>query len=105
MKPQKPPAITVISNLALASMVSQVGCITVVIVVGALLLGLWLDNVLGTKPFLTIALLLLSVPVSTYSLVRIALSTAAQFQAATGEQPTTTGDQSTNDLKDDGSRE
>lgn len=75
-------------NLALAGMVSQIGCVTVVIVVGALLAGLWLDNVLDTKPLMTVALLLFSVPVSMYSLVRIALSTAAQFQAQNA-QPTT----------------
>ena len=67
-------------NLALASTVSQVGCVTVVIVVGALLLGLWLDNLLDTKPILTIVCILASIPVSLFSLVRIALSAAARIQ-------------------------
>jgi F0F1-type ATP synthase assembly protein I len=91
---KEPTPKTVAANLALAGMVSQVGCITVVIVVGALLLGLWLDRLLDTRPVLTVALLLLSIPVSLYSLVRIALSTAEQFRlssdqfAKTDNQPT-----------------
>lgn len=73
----------VVKNLALASMMSQVGCVTVVIVIGALLLGLWVDSQFDTKPLFTIVFLLGSIPVSLYSLVRVALSTAAQFQAET----------------------
>jgi F0F1-type ATP synthase assembly protein I len=68
-------------NLVLAGMVSQVGCVTVVIVVGALLAGLWADSLFNTKPLLTVLFLLLSIPVSLYSLVRVALSTAAQLQS------------------------
>ncbi len=71
----------VAKNLALAGMMSQVGCVTVVIVVGALLGGLWVDSLFNTKPLFTILFLILSIPVSVYSLVRVALSTAAQFQA------------------------
>lgn len=70
----------VIKNLALASMMSQVGCVTVVIILGALLLGLWVDSQFDTKPLFTIVFLLGSIPVSVYSLVRVALSTAAQMQ-------------------------
>ena len=68
-------------NLVLAGMVSQVGCVTVVIVVGALLGGLWADSLFNTSPLFTVLFLLLSIPVSVYSLVRVALSTAAQFQS------------------------
>jgi len=51
-------------NLLLAGVVSQVGCVTVVIVVVALLLGLWLDARLGTRPWATIGALIASVPVT-----------------------------------------
>ena len=71
----------VVKNLALAGMLSQVGCVTVVIVVGALLAGLWIDSLFNTRPLFTIVFLLASIPVSLYSLVRTALSTAAQLQA------------------------
>ena len=70
----------VAKNLALAGMMSQVGCVTVVIVVGALLGGLWVDSLVNTRPLFTVLFLILSIPVSLYSLVRVALSTAAQFQ-------------------------
>lgn len=68
-------------GLALASTVSQVGCVTVVIIIASLLLGLWLDNLLDTKPILTIVCILASIPVSLFSLVRIALSAATRIQA------------------------
>ncbi len=71
----------IVKNLALASMLSQIGCITIVIVIGALLAGLWVDNLFHTKPLFTILALLASIPVSVFSLVRVALSTAAQFQS------------------------
>lgn len=84
MKPDDKPDLPRYSqNVAVASTVSQVGCVTVVIVVGALLLGLWLDNLLDTKPILTIVLILVSIPVSLFSLVRIALSAAARIQPPT----------------------
>ena len=72
---------SVAKNLALAGMLSQVGCVTVVIVIGALLLGLWVDSIFDTRPVFIVVFLLLSIPVSLYSLVRVALSTAAQFQS------------------------
>lgn len=80
----RPPTI---HALALASAMSQVGCVTVVIVIGALLLGLALDKALDTRPLFTIALILTSVPVSSYILVRIALSAAAQFNPPPLNEP------------------
>ncbi len=71
--------------MALASTVSQVGCVTTIIVVGALLLGLWLDNLLDTRPTLTVALTLISIPISLYSLIRIALTATAGVRSAGDE--------------------
>jgi F0F1-type ATP synthase assembly protein I len=65
-------------GMALASAVSQIGCVTLVVVLGALAAGLWLDKTLDTRPLLTILFMLVSVPISLYLLVRIALSAAAQ---------------------------
>jgi F0F1-type ATP synthase assembly protein I len=73
-------------GLALASMVSQVGCVTIVIVLGALVVGLWLDRTFDTQPLFTILLLLGSIPVSLYTLVRIAFSAAAQLTPAPSEK-------------------
>lgn len=69
----------IVVGLALVSVVSQVGCVTIVVVIGALLAGLGLDKVLDTRPLFTVLLLLASIPLSLYLLVRIALSTAAQL--------------------------
>lgn len=71
----------VVRNLALAGMVSQIGCVTVVIVIGALLAGLWVDKMMDARPLFTILFLLGSIPLSVVILVRIAFSTAAQLGA------------------------
>ena len=54
----------------------QVGCTTMIIIIGALLLGLWLDAQTGIKGFFTITLLVLSAPISLYFGYRLALRTA-----------------------------
>jgi F0F1-type ATP synthase assembly protein I len=69
-------------GVALASAVAQVGCVTVVVILGALAVGLALDDALQTRPLFTLVLVLASVPVSLYLLVRIALSAAAQATPA-----------------------
>ena len=80
------------TGLALASTVSQVGCVTVIIIIGALLLGLFLDNLLGTEPILTIGLILVSIPISLFSVVRIALSAARRIQEPPGENASKEGE-------------
>lgn len=51
-------------NLTLASVTGLVGCLTLVIVIAALIFGLWLDRYLGTKPLFTLILIIGSVPVT-----------------------------------------
>lgn len=51
-------------NLLIAAVTGQVGCLTLVIVIAAVLGGLALDSKLGTKPWFTIGLLVVSIPVS-----------------------------------------
>ena len=77
----------VVHGLALASVVSQVGCVTVVVIMGALIVGLVLDKTFDTRPVFTLLLLLGSIPVSLYLLVRIAFSTAARFAPPPSEKP------------------
>jgi F0F1-type ATP synthase assembly protein I len=67
-------------NLTLAGMLSQIGCLTAFIAIAALGIGLWIDSTLNTKPIFTIILLLLSIPVSVFVLIRVSLDTAAQIQ-------------------------
>jgi MFS-type transporter involved in bile tolerance (Atg22 family) len=53
-----------IMNLTLASVAAQVGCLTLVIILGAVLGGLWLDNQYDSKPMFTVGLLVASIPIS-----------------------------------------
>jgi F0F1-type ATP synthase assembly protein I len=58
-------------NIALATVVGQVGCLTPVILIGALFLGLWLDKVLDTRPLFTIIFIVVSAPIAVAALVYI----------------------------------
>ncbi len=42
----------------------EVGCLTLMIVLGAVIGGLWLDRLLGTKPLFTVFLVLASAPLA-----------------------------------------
>lgn len=59
------------ANLALAAIASQVGVVTIVIVFGALILGLVLDKYFDTKPLFTLLLLVFSMPVTVYIMIKI----------------------------------
>jgi hypothetical protein len=63
-----------IKNLGLAVVAAQAGCATLIIVFTALFLGLWLDSRLGQRGPFTFGLVLLSVPVSLFVMLRIALA-------------------------------
>jgi hypothetical protein len=66
-----------ILNLSLAVVAGQVGCLTLFIVLGAVLLGLWLDSQFGTKPVITFIAVIASIPVSVIAMlvvVRAAVS-------------------------------
>jgi F0F1-type ATP synthase assembly protein I len=67
-------------NMTLGAVVSQVGCLTALVIIGALLAGLWLDNLLGTKPQLTIVLLLASAPLTLIGMVWIVRKTTARIK-------------------------
>ncbi len=60
----------------LAEAAAQIGCLTVVIILLALGAGIWLDSRLGTKPWFTLGLVLASIPLSLYMVVRMALAAA-----------------------------
>jgi hypothetical protein len=50
-------------NLTLAAVVGQVGCLTLVIILGAILGGIWLDSRFDTKPlFLSLRLPVFQLP-------------------------------------------
>jgi F0F1-type ATP synthase assembly protein I len=65
LNPNKPtPPGRYALNMTLAAVAGQVGCLTIVLIVAALLLGMWLDNTFGTRPLFIVGLLLASVPVT-----------------------------------------
>ena len=70
-------------NLGLAGFAGQVGCLTLVIIIVALLGGLWLDNQLGVKPVFTILFLLGSVPITIFVMFRVAMSAIARIKPVT----------------------
>lgn len=70
----------------------EVGCLTIFIVVVALVVGIWLDRTLGTKPTFTLILLLGSAPFSLVLTFWVATRsirqmTATQSQGMAKAQP------------------
>ena len=68
-------------NTILVVMIGQVGCLTLVILSLSVLGGLWLDSHFGTKPILTVVLLLAGIPVSVILMVIVARRTLAKLKA------------------------
>ncbi len=58
-------------NLTLAGAAGQIGCVTLVIILGAVFGGLWLDARFDTRPLFTLALLVASIPVSVIAMLYI----------------------------------
>jgi F0F1-type ATP synthase assembly protein I len=48
----------------LTVVIGQVGCLTLVVVLASVFIGLWLDNLFGTKPMFTLVLLFAGIPLS-----------------------------------------
>jgi len=68
------------TSAMLASVVGQVGCLVVFIVFVALGAGILLDKFLGTKALFTVLLMVGSVPVALYLVVRLSLTAVARAQ-------------------------
>jgi hypothetical protein len=49
----------------------QVGCLAVVLAVGSLLVGIWLDRTLGTGKIMTLICVAVSVPINLFAVLRI----------------------------------
>lgn len=74
--------------MLIAAMVGQVGLITLVILLAAVLGGRALDANLGTGPWFTIGLILVSIPVSLLLMIFIARKTVSKIKT---EQTSLTG--------------
>jgi F0F1-type ATP synthase assembly protein I len=75
-------------NLALAVVVGQVGCLTLVIILAALFGGLWLDKYMDTRPIFTIILIAASVPVTLVMMFWVVKKATTKFQARSKKNET-----------------
>jgi len=75
-------------NTILATVVGQVGCLTPLILLGALFAGLWLDRQFETKPLFTILFIVGSAPVSVFVLYRIVRMATAKLKTDNQDKKT-----------------
>ena len=68
-------------NLTLAGAAGQVGCVTFIIILAAVIGGLWLDNTFQTRPFFTLILLIASIPVSIVAMLLIVRLVTSKIKA------------------------
>jgi len=93
MSENKPPQPTgseiVTKTLAQGSLIGvQAGCVSVILIILALVVGLVLDRALGTKYVFTVGLLLLSIPVSLGAMVYTVLRSTRSMRAQPTSQST-----------------
>jgi len=74
-------------NISLLIVVGLVGVLTLVILLGAVLGGIWLDNTYNTKPTFTIILIIASIPVSLVVMFVVVRSAAKRITAQLKSEP------------------
>jgi hypothetical protein len=89
-KPTPPTSTEVVSKtLAQGSLIGvQAGCVSVLVIILALVVGLVIDRAIGTKYIFTVGLLLLSIPVSLGAMVYSVLRSARSMQSQPTPQST-----------------
>lgn len=68
-------------NITLAVAAGQVGCATLLIILAAVLGGLWLDANFSTKPTFTIILIVISIPISVIVMLFLARAAIGRIKA------------------------
>ena len=63
-----------------AGVLAQVGCVTLLIITLSILGGLWLDTQFDTRPLFTVVLVVASVPVTVYLIIRFVLRFTASLR-------------------------
>ncbi len=87
--PQSTKTEVVTKTLAQGSLIGvQGGCVSVMLIIAALVVGLLLDRALGTKYMFTVGLLLLSIPISLGAMVYTVLRSARSLQSQPTPQST-----------------
>lgn len=78
-----------IVNTILIVLIGQVGCLTLAVILGSVLLGLWLDRLFDTRPVITLALLIAGIPLSVFLMLFVSRRTLAKLreQAETSQSP------------------
>lgn len=69
-------------NVGVAMAAGQAGCVTVVIILLAVALGLWLDSLIGRRGLCTLGLVILSIPFSLALMIKLAFRTVNQMNPA-----------------------
>lgn len=75
-----------IINLAIAGLLGQVGCITLLIVLGSLFAGLWLDAHFHTRPVITLVLVVVSIPISLLIMFAVVRGGLARIKPQVNDQ-------------------
>ncbi len=83
MKPDNNP----LSTYGLvAGVIGQVGCLILLVILGTVLLGFGLDEALGTQPAFVFGMLLVSVPLSIWTIYAYTRYKAKQLQGTTKQK-------------------
>jgi len=77
-----PPGIPASVGKRAAALGGQIGFTTLFIILGALFGGLWLDNQFGTKPLITVLIVLGTVPFSLFLTYRMARQAIKDYEAS-----------------------
>ncbi|MBE0411026.1 MAG: AtpZ/AtpI family protein [Anaerolineales bacterium] len=65
--------------LTLAAVSGQVGCLTLIIILAALSLGLWLDSLLDSRPVFTAILMIVSIPITLVTMIFVVKKTTSRM--------------------------
>jgi F0F1-type ATP synthase assembly protein I len=89
-KPPQPTSTEVVTKtLAQGSLIGvQAGCVSVIVIILALVVGIVLDRAIGTKYVFTVGLLLLSIPVSLGAMVYSVLRSTQAMRVQSTPQTT-----------------
>ena len=74
-------------NLTMAVIAGQVGFLVVLVVILALVGGLWLDREFGTKPLFTILLIVAAGPVSLYLVYKVTTTAVSKIKPVLPASP------------------
>ncbi len=70
-----------ILSTLLVVLIGQVGCLTLVVILASVFAGMWLDNMFGTKPVITLVLLFAGIPISVLLMLFVSRRTLAKLKS------------------------